>query len=191
MELASRRQRINPRALVGKIFLFNGIIFIVVSALAGGYTLFSQAGATSPHGNGISTVTGLLSLIFAGVGLLEALVGLLLWLLPSGASPAATVVNQYYAALSNQEYATAFQYLDPFLGGPLGRMMTQAEFIERAQAYDTQHGQITAYSLAGVQANPSQRVYTIKVTRGSGAYRTRLRLARQGVDWKIVGLDRF
>lgn len=190
MELASRRQRINPRALVGKIFLFNGIIFLVVSALAGGYTLFSQAGATSPHGNGISTVTGLLALIFAGVGLLEALVGVLLWLLPSSASPAATVVNQYYAAFANQDYATAFQYLDPFLGGP-GQMMTQAELIERAQAYDTQHGQITGYSLAGVQANPSQRVYTIKVTRGSGAYRTRLRLARQGLDWKIVGLDSF
>ena len=191
MELASRRQRINPRALVGKILLFNGLIFLVVSALAGGYTLFAQVGATSPHGNGISTATGLLAVIFAGVGVLEALVGLVLWLRPGGASPAATVVNQYYAALANQEYATAFQYLDPFPGGPLSRMLTQAEFIERAQAYDIQHGQITAYSLAGVQANPSQRVYTIKVTRGSGAYRTRLRLTRQGLEWKIVGVDRF
>jgi len=191
MELASRRQRINPRALVGKIFLFNGIIFIVISALAGGYTLFSQAGAISTHGNGISTVTGLLALIFAGVGLLEALVGLLLWLLPSGVSPAANVVNLYYAALANQDHATAFQYLDPFLEGPLGHHLTQAEFSERVQAYDTEHGQITGYSLAGVQANPSRRVYTIKVTRGSGAYRTRLRLTRQGFDWKIVSFDSF
>jgi len=191
LDLTSRQQRVNPRALVGKILLFNGIIFIVIGILAGGYTLVSQSGTTSTHGNGISTVAGLLALIFAGVGLLEALVGLVLWLLPGGASPAASVVNQYYAALGNQDYEAAFQYLDPFVGSPLGQTVTQAGFIERAQAYDAEHGRITSYSLAGFQANPSRRIYTIKVTRGSSAYRTRLRLSRQGYEWKIVDFERF
>lgn len=191
MELASRRKRVNPRALVGKILLFNGIIFIVISVLIEGYALFSQAGTSSTHGNGVSTVLVLLALIFAGVGLLEALLGLLLWLLPGGDSPSSSVVNQYYTALENQDYATAFQYLDSFIGSPLGQTITQDEFIKRAQAYDAEHGRVSNYALAGVQANPSKRVYTIKVTRGSGAYRTRLRLARQGYEWKIVGFDRF
>ena len=184
MDPTSRRRRVNPRALVGKILLFNGIVFVGISVLLGGYTLLSQ-------GNSISTVTGLLALIFAGVGLLEGLVGLLLWLLPGGDSAPATVVNQYYTALANQDYAAAFQYLDLSLVGPLGHMITQAEFIERAQAYDAEHGKITNYSLAGVQANPSRRVFTIKVTRWSGAYRTHLRLTKQGYNWKIVGFDRL
>ncbi len=191
MDPTSQRRRVNPRALVGKIVLFNGVVFVGISILVGGYTLFSQMGTTSTQANSISTVTGQLALIFAGVGLLEGLVGLVLWLLPGGDSPPVKVVNQYYAALENQEYSMAFQYLDLSLGGPLGQMMTQAEFIERAQAYDAEHGRITNYSLAGVRANPSKRVFTIKVTRWSDAYRTQLRLTKQGDAWKIVGVDRF
>lgn len=191
MELTSRQQRVNPRALVGKILLFNGIIFIVVGILIGGSALVSQASTTSTHGNGVSTVLVLLAWIFAGLGLLEGLVGLLLWLIPGGISPAAGVVNQYFTALENQDYATAFEYLDLSMRNPLGQTITRAWFSERAQAYDEEHGRITGYSLAGVQANPSRRVYTIKVTRGSGAYRTRLRLSGQGYGWKIVGFDRF
>ena len=191
MDPTSQQRRVNPRALVGKIVLFNGVVFVGISMLVGGYTLFSQMGTTSTQGNSISTVTGQLALIFAGVGLLEVLVGLLLWLLPGGDSPPANVVNQYYAALENQDYSTAFQYLDLSMGVPLGQMITQADFIERAQAYDAEHGGITNYSLAGVRANPSKRVFTIKVTRWSGAYRTQLRLTKQGYDWKIVGFDRF
>lgn len=191
MELASRRQRINPRALVGRIFLINGLIFIGISILLGGYVLVSHASATSTHGNTVEMVLVLLALIFAGVGLLEALVGLLLRLLPGSVSPATSLVNQYLTALENQDYATAFQCLDLYMGSPLGQTITQSEFIERAQAYDAEHGRITGYALAGVQINPSRRVYTIKVTRGSGAYRTRLRLSGQGYNWRIVGFDRF
>ncbi len=191
MELVSRQRRVSPQALVGKIFIINGLVFIGIAVLMGGYVLISQANTTSTPGNTIATVLQLLALIFGGVGLLESLVGLLLWLLPGRASPATSVVNEYYAALQNQDYATAFQYLDPFQGRPLSQMITEAEFIERAQAYDAEHGRITGYSLAGVQINPSRRIYAIKVTRGGSAYRTRLRLTGQGYSWKIVGFDRF
>lgn len=192
MEPTFRRRRVNPRALVGKILLFNGVVFVGISLLVGGYRLFTQMTTISTQANSISTVTGLLTLIFAGVGLVEGLVGLMIWLLPGGDSPPADEVNHYYAALENQDYATAFQSLDLSMGAaPLGRMMTQAEFIERAQAYDAQHGKVTDYSLAGVKANPSKRVFTIKVTRRSGAYRTQIRLTKLGNAWKIVGVDRF
>jgi hypothetical protein len=177
--------------LVGKILVFNGAVFVSLSVLLGGYTLFSQIGSPSTQGNSISMVTGLLAVIFAGGGLLEGLVGLLLRLLPGGDSPPATVVNHYYAALENQEYAAAFEDLDLSMGTPLGQTITQAQFIERAQAYDAEHGRVTNYALAGVRANPSRRMFTIKVTRGSGTYRANLRLAMQGSAWKIVGFDRF
>ena len=191
MELASRRQRINPRALAGKIIFINGIIFLVICVLLGGFALVSDANTTSTHGNTVSMVLLLIAVIFGGIGLLEAMVGMTLWVLPGRASPAASLVNQYFTALENQDYETAFQCLDPFMGSPLGQTISQTEFIERAQAYDTEHGRITGYSLAGVQANPSRRIYTIKVTRGNGAYRTRLRLIGQGYNWKIVSFDRF
>ena len=116
---------------------------------------------------------------------------LLLWLLPGGDSPSANVVNKYYTALENEDYSTAFHYLDLSMGSSFGQMMTQAEFIKRAQAYDAQHGKVTNYSLAGIKANPSKRLFTIKVTRKGDTYRTQLRLMKQGYNWKIVGFDRF
>jgi len=188
---STSRRKVNPRALVGKILLLNGVVFVGISLLVGGYTLFSQMSTTSTQGNSISTVTGLLALIFAGVGLLEGLMGLLLWLLPGGDSPSANVVNKYYTALENEDYSTAFHYLDLSMGSSFGQMMTQAEFIKRAQAYDAQHGKVTNYSLAGIKANPSKRLFTIKVTRKGDTYRTQLRLMKQGYNWKIVGFDRF
>ncbi len=197
---STSRRKANPRALVGKILLINGVIFVGISILAGAYTLYARMGTTSTQGNSISMVTGLLALIFAGVGLLEGLVGLLLWLLPGGDSPSANVVNHYYTALENQDYSTTFQYLDLSIGTPWGQMTTpdefvskaQVEFTNRAQEYDAQHGKITTYSFTGVRANPSERIYTMRVTRWGGAsYRAKLRLMKQGYDWKIVSFDRF
>jgi hypothetical protein len=197
----STSQRIgNPRALVGKVLLINGVVFVGISLLAGAYTLFAPTSTTTTRGNSLSTAIGLLALIFAVVGLLLVLVGLLLWLLPGGESPTGTMVHQFYNALEIQDYTTAFQYLDLSIGTAWGQMMVpdqfiekaQVEFINKAQAYDAQYGKITQYALTGVQANPSRRVYTIKVTRLSGdSYKTRLRLMKQGNDWKIVGFDRL
>lgn len=181
MAPTSRRGRVNPRALVGRILLFNGLLFGVISALLDTYTLLAKQGAA---------VTGLLALIFAGVGLLEGAAGLLVWLFP-GVSAPARVANRFYESLEIQDYAAAFACLDLSRGAFFGQTMTEAEFIKRAQAYDVEHGPVANYTLAGAQANPGRRVYIIKVTRGSGAYRTRLYLAQQGSGWKITGFDRF
>ena len=192
MDPSSQRGSLSPRVLVGKILLVNGLAFAAISLLLGGYTLLSQAGTASTHGTHSTTVTALLALIFAGVGLVEGLAGLALWLLPGGDSPTATLVNHYFAALETQDYASAFQDLDLSIGAPFDPALTQEEFITRAQAYDAEHGSVTGHALVGVQALPSQRVYTIKVTRWSdGSYRTRLRLAKRADEWKIVGFDRF
>lgn len=186
------RHSVNPRVLVGKIFVVNGGAFGAVSLLLGGITLLYQPGTASTHGPVKVPVTGLLAVIFAGVGLVEGLVGLILWLLPGGESPTAQVVNHYYAALENQDYAAAFECLDFSAGFPFGTAITQAEFVEKARAYDAEHGRVVNYVLRGVQAQPSYRVYFIKVTRVDGrAYRTRLRLAKRAGEWKIVGFDRF
>lgn len=187
MAPASQQRSVSPRALVGKVLALNGAIFVGIGALIGGYILFSLSGAAQE--TVLVTVAKLLAPIFGGVGVLLLLVGLVLWLLP-GNSPASNVVNQYYDALTRQDYSTAFQYLDPFMSTPQGTL-TSAWFTQRAQAYDAENGRVIRYALAGVQANPGKRLYTIKVTRERSTYRTRLRLIKQGYDWKIAGFDRF
>ncbi|MEO7001163.1 MAG: hypothetical protein ABI274_05160 [Ktedonobacterales bacterium] len=110
MNYPSRHGSVNPRALVGKVILINGVVFLGLALLFGVYWLFSG------HGNIVAFVLGPFALIFVGVGVLEVLTGLILRLLPGGESPAARVVNAYYSALANQGYATAFSYLDLAMG---------------------------------------------------------------------------
>lgn len=181
MDPASRRGNVNPRALVGKILLFNGAIFVVLSALLGAYTLLTQPA---------SPVTGLLALIFAGVGLAEGAAGLLVWILP-GESATARLVNHYYAALERQDYAAAYQDLDLALGSFFGETITESSFMQRAQAFDAEYGPVTNYRLAGVRANPGSRVFFIAVTRRAGPYRSTLMLAQGPGGWKITSFDRF
>lgn len=186
------RHSVNPRVLVGKIFVVNGAAFGAVSLLLGGITLLFQPGMASTHGPIKVPVTGLLALIFAGIGLVEGLVGLILWLLPGGESPTAQVVNRYYAALESRDYTAAFHELDLSLGAPFGPAITQDDFVAKARAYDSDHGSVVNYALVGTRVQPSFRVYIIKVMRlGDGSYRTRLRLAKRAGEWKIVGFDRF
>ena len=118
MTQASQQSKAGPRALVGKILTLNGAGFVGVAVLIGGYILFASSGTTATQEPPLLTVARLLSPIFGAIGLLLGLVGLLLWLLPGGASPASRVVHQYYTALEHQDYSTAFQCLDPPWGPP-------------------------------------------------------------------------
>lgn len=190
MTPASQQRRISPRALTGRILAINGAVFVVVGALIGAYMLLARLGALPGQGTAPLLVTTLLAAIFGGIGLLELLAGLVLWLIP-GDSPPANVVAQYYVALANQDYRTAFQYLDPSMGTPQGQPFTPDWFMQAAQAADSAQGRITDYALRGVKANPGNRIFTLKVTRGSGPYRTRLSVQKQGFDWKIMNFDRF
>ncbi len=178
MTLALQQRKIRPMALMGKVFALMGASSLVVGALLGGYTLLVQP----------ASMIGLVALIFAGLGLLELLVGLMLWLF-AGDSPAGNVVSSFYSALARQDYMAAFEYLTP--GMQLSQGQTPEHFIESAQAVDASQGLVTDYRLRGVQANPTQRVFTMKVTRGGRSYRTRLYLEQQGGGWKIAGLDRL
>jgi hypothetical protein len=177
-----RRGNVNPRALVGKILLINGVIFWIVSALLAAIAVFIRPAAS---------VLMLLALIFVGVGLLEGAAGLLVWFFPGGESPTSRLVNRFYGALEAQDYAAAYACVDLTAGGFFGPRVTEAEFDKRAREYDAEHGPVTNYGLIGVQANPGSRIFTIRVTRRSAAYRARLTLAQSGAGWKITSFDRL
>ena len=181
-ELPPQRGGIHPRALAGKVLLINGGAFGFAALVLAGITRLVPAGAS---------VTGLLALIFAGIGVLEALAGVVIWRWPGGESPPTRLINQFYAALERQDYTAAARYLSLAAGGPFGQMTTEAEFMRRAREADTQRGRIVTFGLLGLRSNPARRVYTIRVRRATGAYRVRLLVARQGAEWRIVGFDRL
>ena len=184
-------RRASPRALAGKILAINGAVFLVLGALLAGVILVALAGAASTHqGFALLLVVEILAAVFGVVGLALLIVGIVLWRLP-GESPTANTVNQFYTALEHQDYMTAFQSLDPSMRTSQGQMISPDWLSQSAQAYDAAEGPVTRYALAAVRANPGVRVFTIKVTRGSGSYRTRLRVQKLGYDWKIIGFDRF
>jgi len=121
--------------------------------------------------------------------------------------PASTVVNQYYAAIKNQDYATAFA----FAGGAKslnGEFYTQTTFTQEGQQIDTAKGKVRDYSILSSSYSqrefstgefPSNRyTYTVEtadvivsVTRNGPAYDVHLQLQQQGEEWKIINLDGF
>ena len=121
--------------------------------------------------------------------------------------PASTVVNQYYAAIKNQDYTTAFA----FAGGAKslnGEFYTQTTFTQEGQQIDTTEGKVRDYSILsssysqrefGTGNFPSNRyTYTVEtadvivsVTRNGPAYDVNLQLQQQGEEWKIINLDGF
>lgn len=121
--------------------------------------------------------------------------------------PASPVVNQYYAAIKNQDYATAFA----FAGGAKslnGESYTQTTFTQEALQIDTAQGKVRDYSIlsSGYEQRErdtgkiptSPRPYTVltaevtvSVTRNGPAYDVHLQLQQYGEEWKIITLDGF
>jgi hypothetical protein len=192
MDQAPQQRKGGPRAAAGKILLLNGAGLVGIAVLIGGYILVASSGTTATQESSLVTVARLIALIFGAIGIPLGLVGLVLWLLPEGTSPASGVVKQYYTALEHQDYAAAFQCLDPLRGDLLSEPLSQDHFIERIRAYDAEHGRVISHFLSGVQANPGSRQYYLKVARANGAsYSNRVRVKKQGDEWKITGFDRF
>ena len=112
-------------------------------------------------------------------------------------SPAVDTVNRYYMAMESQDYATAYQFLDPnisltFQGA--SQQISQGLFTQAAQAYDTQKGKVSSYSITSTNLNSSASAgntaaITVNVTRNSGSYDVHLQLKQEGSDWKIVSFD--
>ncbi len=114
-------------------------------------------------------------------------------------SGATDVINDYYSNIKAQNYAAA--YLDLSLNGQ--NPLTQDQFVQQAQARDTQYGRVTSYLLAGLSSNLATGTNssaltltaTVDVTRCKGAsstgrscssYNTVLTLQKVAGRWKIV-----
>jgi hypothetical protein len=179
--MTSYQRKIDPMGLMGKIFASIGAALVVVGVL-----IAALLGRFAPGG------FGFYFLVLAGAwgtGMVFLLLGLV-FLLFFRNIESANVVDQYLRALSNQDYATAFQYIDTGLKIPQDALDTQAWFTQRAQAQDEQ-GTITDYTLRNFRLQGNSAMYTIKMIRGGKPYMLPLFLMKRGDTWKISGLELF
>lgn len=180
--LTPQQRKIDPIGMLGKIFAGLGAILVAVGVL-----IAFLLGLFIPRGFGFFfaiTAGGW------GTGLLFALAGLVLLLFFRNVKSAAVVEN-YLVALSNQDYAAAFQYLDPAIMTGQNEPDAESWFARRARAYDDEQGRISDYALRAFQLNIWSARYTIKVRRGAQPYLARFFLLKQGDIWKIMEFDRF
>ena len=127
--------------------------------------------------------------------------------------PVPGIVNQYYTAIKNQDYATAYMYLGVHQwtsgvtsnpergvaggwGFPGGQdFMTQSDFTQAAQYADTTQGKVRTFTIEDtMRPLDSSGIYTatasVSVTRNGAPYYVNLNLEQiEGEDWKIIGFD--
>ncbi len=109
---------------------------------------------------------------------------------------AINVTNEYYDALHNQDYVSAYQYLMPqnSIAG-----MTQVTFTQRAKSVDDKYGVVRSYTNGAVNIvtdpntglNFSRFTVVMNVTRPGESYSVLLTLQKSGNEWKIIDFDRL
>ncbi len=137
-----------------------------------------------------------ITLAIVVVLLLACVGGILALVLGVNNSPAKAAAQHYYDALKSRDYSTAYTYVDPAITLTIqnqSQRMNPQLFTEVAQAYDTQKGRVSDYSISGINLNSSTSKgntadVTINVKRNT-SYDVHLQLKQEGNDWKVIGFD--
>jgi hypothetical protein len=95
--------------------------------------------------------------------------------------------DQYYTAIRNQEYATAYSYL----GSHLKTVVSQEAFTQLAQQRDAADGRVSHYAYTNVPTGDPATV-NLTITRASGTtYTVNLEMRQEGGAWKVTAFDRI
>ncbi|WP_069806127.1 hypothetical protein [Thermogemmatispora onikobensis] len=102
------------------------------------------------------------------------------------------LVNDYYDDVQRQDYVHAFQNLQP---GGFHAHLTQQEFVQEAQDFDTRYGPLLSYNIRslpnfGLEEGPTYTV-EVDVMRSHLSYTVLLTVRQVGNTWKIVDFDRI
>ncbi len=106
------------------------------------------------------------------------------------------VADDYYAALQNKDYSSAFGYITP--QGTLSGL-TLDSFTKQAQDADNQYGAVRSYTAtlgnfstnSGTGVDLSHFTVVVNVARAKQSYSVLLTLQKSGNTWKIVDFDRI
>jgi hypothetical protein len=109
---------------------------------------------------------------------------------------ASDTVNQYYTAIEQQDYATAYTYLTADIkidSGPnYGRYVTQPVFIQQGKDADAAQGKVKSYSIKNVLpgVNSDGWGVRVKVTRNGAPYDVNVGVRKTpGGFWRIFAFD--
>jgi hypothetical protein len=104
-----------------------------------------------------------------------------------------TTASSYYQAIQNQDYTTAYTYLDTSGVTVAGQSVTQTAFVQGAQLDDTAKGPVTSFSQTNVNVDSSGNTATVtmSVTRNGSSYTVNLQMKKEGSNWKITSADNF
>jgi hypothetical protein len=103
-------------------------------------------------------------------------------------TPPVQQAQDYYLAISVQDYTNAYSYLAPNMTASDGTALTQAKFTQQAQALDASQGDVTDYT-ATADPNDSTKV-TVQVTRSKGkTYTVHLTFKQGDYQWVINSFD--
>ena len=107
-------------------------------------------------------------------------------------SPASGAADQYYAAITNQQYAAAYSHLDTQLTYN-GVLITEEGYTQAATRLDASAGKVIDYSISNVTTswNFGQNIAsaTVHVTRAHQSYDVHLALKLEGTTYKITSFD--
>lgn len=102
------------------------------------------------------------------------------------------VVDQYYTAIKNQNYTTAYSYIDTNsnLTAPNGQPLSQELYMTAAQALDVGKGKVSSYTIGSPSVNNNVTSLTVTVNRANAqAYDVHLQLKQVNGTWKIISFD--
>lgn len=103
-------------------------------------------------------------------------------------TPPSQRAEDYYLALSVQDFSNAYSYLAPNMTTSDGKSLTQSVFTQMAQTADSSEGQVTDYHATADPNNPNK--VTVQVTRSGGkTYAVHLTFTQGSYEWVISSFD--
>ncbi len=98
-----------------------------------------------------------------------------------------SIVQDYYKAIEEHDYAKAYSYVQDNVATVNGQKLTLAVLKQMATTTEDAEGPIQSFNVA---AFPSEVVMTITRQR-LGPYHTHIQVKQVDGTWKIVSIDRI
>lgn len=167
--------------LISTHFQEDGTVFTIVFGVLFPLIFLPFPSDSAPHFGSPATLLP---------GLIMLLAGLLLLLIGRD-HPAMEIMHHYYTALEQQNYTTAFQYVNILTKTPQNLQMTQDRFISREQRDDHAWGKRNHYKIIYYSLGWKQIRIIIEVTREPMKYREYVTIRKGDMTWKISSFDFF
>jgi hypothetical protein len=129
--------------------------------------------------------------ILAAVIIIVGIVGIIGY---ANAHSASGVANTYYTNIQDQKYGDAYQMLTGTLQGGLDQQARQLNlsngqelFTRLFACWDTEYGNVTAFTVKELSNDDTNAIERVDVTRSQvGNYTDQVKLQKIGGDWKVA-----